>query len=135
LHEKLLFSRTLKLKELDLDTGVVKELATLKTVVYSLAYDVKERYVYVPRYYESVIHRFPYPNDQTVNFETVVSTQIPYHVAFDSENSHLYWTGYLSRKIMRCNSDGSSLTVIVVASSIPMALTLDTINRARNECG
>ncbi|CAC5394968.1 unnamed protein product [Mytilus coruscus] len=128
-EEKLLFSTEYTVKEIDLDTGVVKDLANHSTIVYSIAYDVKERYVYIPRFYEAVIDRFPYPNDQTVNFEIVVSTNYPYYVAFDSGNSHLYWTGYASGKIMRCNSNGSDLTTIVDISSIPMALTLDTHTR------
>lgn len=72
--------------------------------------------------------RFPYPNDQTVYFEIVVSTLNPYYVAFDSENSHLYWTGLNLGKIMRCNPDGSDLSTIVDVSR-PVALTLDTHNR------
>ncbi|XP_052080321.1 low-density lipoprotein receptor-related protein 1-like [Mytilus californianus] len=125
-QEKLLFSTSNKMKEIDLDTGVVEELANLSTNVYSIAYDVKERYVYAPRYHENVIYRFPYPNEQTVNFEIVISTNSPSDVTFDSENSHLYWTE--NTDIMRCNSDGSNLTTIVNVPS-PLALTLDTHNR------
>lgn len=59
----------------------------------------------------------------------MISTNKPYYVAFDSENSHLYWTEHgSSGKIMRCNSDGSHLTTIVNESR-PTALTLDTKNR------
>lgn len=77
----------------------------------------------------SYLFRFPYPNDETVNFETVVSTISPYCVAYDSENSHLYWSGStLSGKIMRCNSNGSELTVIGNAYN-PMTLALDTHTR------
>lgn len=57
LQEKLLFSTANKLKEIDLNTGVVKELANHSTIVYSIAYDVKERYMYVPRITENLIDR------------------------------------------------------------------------------
>ncbi|XP_052081112.1 sortilin-related receptor-like [Mytilus californianus] len=72
---------------------------------------------------------FLYPNDLTVNFEIVVSTNRPYYVAFDSENSHLYWTELNTLgNIRRCNSDGSDVTTIV-NETLPIALTLDTHNR------
>ncbi|CAC5382335.1 unnamed protein product [Mytilus coruscus] len=128
-QEKLLFSTANNIKEIDLDTGVVKELAYQNTESHSLAYDVKERYVYSSRLGGNAIVRFPYPNDQTVNFEIVVSTNRPYYVAFDSGRSHLYWTEFNPLgKIMRCNSDGSDVTTIVNETS-PIALTLDTHNR------
>ncbi|XP_052080330.1 hemicentin-1-like isoform X6 [Mytilus californianus] len=129
-QENLLFSTEHKVKKIDLDTGVVKDLANLDTIVHSIAYDVKERYVYVPRGGENVIVRFPYPNDdQTVNFETVIYTDRPYYVSFDSKNSHLYWTEQEKlEKIMRCNSDGSNLTIIVKEFSLT-AFTLDTHHR------
>lgn len=59
----------------------------------------------------------------------IVSTTSPYYVAYDSENSHLYWTGStLLGKIMRCNSNGSDVTVIADVSH-PMALALDAHTR------
>ncbi|CAG2222930.1 LRP2 [Mytilus edulis] len=125
-QEKLLFSTQYNLKEFDLDTGVVKELANHSTHVYSIAYDVKGKYVYVPRILKNVIDRFPYPNDQGVNLEIVVAANNPYYVAFDSRNSHLYWTE--SMKIMRCDTDGSNVTTIVSISA-PVSLALDPHNR------
>lgn len=59
-EEKILFSTQYHVKEIDLDSGVVKDLANHSSVVYSLAYDAKERYVYVPRYHEHVIERYAY---------------------------------------------------------------------------
>ncbi|CAG2229958.1 unnamed protein product [Mytilus edulis] len=79
----------------------------------------------------TTVKRFPYPNDQTLYFEIVVSTLNPYYVAFDSENSHLYWTGRTLGKINRCNPNGSDPTTIVDVS-IPVALTLDTHNSTQN---
>lgn len=58
--EKILFSTAYKIKEIDLDTGDVKDLANHRRIVYSLADDVKGRYVYVPRYHEHVIERYVY---------------------------------------------------------------------------
>ncbi|VDI77712.1 Hypothetical predicted protein, partial [Mytilus galloprovincialis] len=128
-QEKLLFSTANKVKEIDTDTGIVEDLATHTSIVYSIVYDVKERYVYIPRLHENIIVRFPYPNNKTISFEIVVLTTGPFSVAFDSENSHLFWTETgLSGKIMRCNSDGSDVIPIVNVTS-PMALTLDTHNR------
>ncbi|CAG2229957.1 unnamed protein product [Mytilus edulis] len=127
-QDKLLFSTANKVKEVDLDTGVVKELANESEIAYSLAYDVKERYVYVPILNENVIVRFPYPNDQTIE-ENVIFTNSPYYVAFDSGNRHLYWTERASfGKIMRCDSDGSEITTIANAS-MPLAVAVDTSNR------
>ncbi|CAG2233326.1 LRP5_6 [Mytilus edulis] len=128
-QEKLLFTTANNIQEIDLDTLVVKELAYQSTDSHSLAYDEKERYVYSSRLTENVIVRFPYPNDQAVNFETVVSTHRPYYVAFDSKNSHLYWTKLNTLgEIRRCNSDGTDVTIIV-NETLPIALALDTHNR------
>ncbi|CAG2229955.1 LRP5_6 [Mytilus edulis] len=106
-QEKLLFTTANNIQEIDLDTLVVKELAYQSTESHSIAYDEKERYVYSSRLAENTIVRFPYPNDQAVNFETVVSTNRPYYVAFDSGNSHLYWTELNTLgRVVRCKSDG-----------------------------
>lgn len=48
--QKLVFSTYNYLKEIDLDTGVVQKLTSQNEQVHSLAYDIKERYMYVPRY-------------------------------------------------------------------------------------
>lgn len=56
-EQKLLFTTFNRVKEINLDTGIVKELVNLGTTVYSMAYDVKERYVYAPRYAENSIAR------------------------------------------------------------------------------
>lgn len=50
IEEKLLFYTSGILKEIDLETGVVKPLTTQNTQAYSMAYDHKERYIYLPRY-------------------------------------------------------------------------------------
>lgn len=47
---KLVFSASQYLKEIDLGTGVVQTLTTNTDTVFSLAYDNKERYMYVSRY-------------------------------------------------------------------------------------
>lgn len=47
--EHLLYSTNYDLKEIDLDTGVVRILINQSEPVYSMAYDHKERYMYVPR--------------------------------------------------------------------------------------
>lgn len=128
-QDKLLFSSAHKIKEINLDTGIVKELVNLSATVFSISYDVKGRYVYASTYNKNEIVRFPYPNDEIALFEIVVSTTYPYSIAFDSVNRHLYWTEAISSgKIMRCNSDGSHVTTIVPAYN-PLALTLDTHNR------
>lgn len=49
-QDKLLFSTSNKIKEIDMETGIVKELVNLGTTAYSIAYDVKERYAYASRY-------------------------------------------------------------------------------------
>ncbi|XP_071150525.1 low-density lipoprotein receptor-related protein 5-like [Mytilus edulis] len=128
-QEKLLFTTANNIQEIDLDTLVVKELVYQSTESYSLAYDEKERYVYSSRLTENTIVRFPYPNDQAVNSETVVSTNRPYYVAFDSGNSHLYWTELNTLgRVVRCKSDGSDVTTIV-NGTLPIALALDTHDR------
>ncbi|CAC5390806.1 unnamed protein product [Mytilus coruscus] len=50
MEEKLLFSTFNDLKEIDLETGVERTLTSQSERVYSIAYDHKERYLYVPRY-------------------------------------------------------------------------------------
>lgn len=75
--------------------------------------------------------RFKYPNNQSAILEPVAraSSKI-IGVAFDSMNSHLYWTengGNIGR-IMRCNSDGSDIKHILTESQ-PSVLTLNIANR------
>lgn len=48
--QKLVFSTDYYLNEKDLDTGVVQTLTTPNDIFFSLAYDNKERYMYVPRF-------------------------------------------------------------------------------------
>lgn len=61
--------------------------------------------------------------------ETIVSTNFPFGISFDSVNSHLYWTEtYSPGRIMRCNPDGSNITVLLNDTE-PTALTLDIRNR------
>lgn len=55
--QKLVFSTPSYLKEIDLDTGVVQILTTQNGNVFSLAYDDKERYMYVPRHNDGDIVR------------------------------------------------------------------------------
>lgn len=50
IEKKLLFSTFNDFKEKDLDTGVVRTLFSQNENVYSMAYNHKQRYMYVPRY-------------------------------------------------------------------------------------
>ncbi|VDI59316.1 Hypothetical predicted protein [Mytilus galloprovincialis] len=61
-------------------------------------------------------------------FETVVHTIKPVGIAFDSVNNHVYWTEHSHGKIMRCNADGSNVTIILNETE-PSAITLDVHNR------
>lgn len=49
-------------------------------------------------------------------------------MAFDSVNSHLYWTEISPGRILRCNPDGSNVTVLLNETE-PTALTIDIQNR------
>lgn len=55
--QKLVFSTPNFLKEIDLDTGVVQTLTFQDNNVFSMAYDSKERYMYVPGYHFGYIAR------------------------------------------------------------------------------
>ncbi|VDI81258.1 Hypothetical predicted protein [Mytilus galloprovincialis] len=70
---------------------------------------------------------FSYPANQTVMLVSIVSTNKPFGIAFDSVNRHLYWTE-LKGRIMRCNPDGSNVTILLY-DTLPSALTLDIQNR------
>lgn len=127
--QKLVFSTYNYLKEIDLDTGVVQKLTSQNEQVHSLAYDIKERYMYVPRYDTGDIVRFSYPTNQTVMSESIVTTSSPFGISFDSVNRHLYWTELSSTgRIKRCNPDGSNVTVLL-NEAVPSVLTLDIQNR------
>lgn len=54
----MLFSRENNIKEIDLDTRIVKDLAYQNTPAYSLTYDVTGGHVYVARPDENVIVRY-----------------------------------------------------------------------------
>lgn len=58
IDEKLIFSSPHSLKEIDLQTGTVKKLADINYTVESLAYDYKDKYLYVPRYEKGDILRY-----------------------------------------------------------------------------
>lgn len=60
IEEKLLFSIYDNLNEKDLDTGVVRTLVSGIQLVYSMAYDHKEEYMYVPNYSYGDIQRYFY---------------------------------------------------------------------------
>ncbi|XP_052080960.1 low-density lipoprotein receptor-related protein 4-like isoform X2 [Mytilus californianus] len=129
-EKKLLFSTsTGYLKDIDLETGVLRLLGNADSGVFALAYDKTERYIYVPRFTSGDILRFPYPNNKTIVFESVVSGNQPGGIAFDSANSHLYWTEPKEGNIMRCNSDGSNVITIINGTGTPAALTIDIANR------
>ncbi|VDI81261.1 Hypothetical predicted protein [Mytilus galloprovincialis] len=127
--QKLMFSTYNYLKEIDLDTGVVQKLTSQNEQVYSLAYDIKERYMYVPKYDTGDIVRFSYPTNHTVMSESIVTTSSPFGISFDSVNRHLYWTELSSTgMIKRCNPDGSNVTVLL-SEIKPTALALDIQHR------
>ncbi|XP_052080319.1 low-density lipoprotein receptor-related protein 8-like isoform X2 [Mytilus californianus] len=128
IEEKLLYSTYGYVKEIDLKSGEVKVLLNVAgNYVFSLAYDYDERYLYIPRRNGDII-KFPYPNNQTVQFETVVSANGPLGIAFDSVNHHLYWTEDGKGKIMRCNADGTNKTTIFDETE-PGVLSIDIENR------
>ncbi|XP_063412188.1 protein cueball-like [Mytilus trossulus] len=129
-EEKLLFSTSSgKIKELNIIKGEVKVLGNAESEVFVLAYDNEDKYVYVPRQTQEQIIRFPYPSNQTTEFEIVVSEIIPGGIAFDSEHRYLYWTEPMERKIMRSNTNGSNITRIFNDTVEPAALTIDKENR------
>ncbi|VDI57028.1 Hypothetical predicted protein [Mytilus galloprovincialis] len=129
-EEKLLYSTySGKIKELNIINGDVRELGNAESEVFVLAYDNEEKYVYVPRQTQRQIIRFPYPSNQTTEFEIVVSEIIPGGIAFDSEHRYLYWTEPMEGKIMRCNTDGSNITRIFNDTVEPAALTIDKGHR------
>ncbi|XP_071148455.1 low-density lipoprotein receptor-related protein 8-like isoform X2 [Mytilus edulis] len=127
-EEKLLYSTHSYVKEIDLKSGDVKVLLFLAgSYMFSLAYDYDGRYLYIPRRSGDII-KFPYPNNQTVQFEIVVSVNAPLGIAFDSVNKHIYWTEDEKGKIMRCNADGTNKTTILDETQ-PSALSIDVENR------
>ncbi|VDI27720.1 Hypothetical predicted protein [Mytilus galloprovincialis] len=129
IDEKLIFSSPHSLKEIDLQTGTVNKLADINYTVESLAYDYKDKYLYVPRYEKGDILRFSYPSNASVTFATVVvSNSKIIGVAYDSLNAHLYWAEVDTGKIMRCKADGSELTNIRNETH-PSVITIDIDDR------
>ncbi|CAG2223666.1 unnamed protein product [Mytilus edulis] len=115
-------------KEIDLKSREIKVLLWVPgNFLFSLAYDYDERYLYIPRRNGDII-KFPYPNNQTVQFEIVISTNSTIGIAFDSVNKHIYWTEDATGKIMRCNADGTNKTTIFEETE-PGALSIDIENR------
>lgn len=58
IEEKLVFSTNGYLKELNLDTMVLTVIANSTGIIYSLAYDYKDSYMYALRYHLSDIVRY-----------------------------------------------------------------------------
>ncbi|XP_071148459.1 low-density lipoprotein receptor-related protein 8-like [Mytilus edulis] len=127
LEEKLLYSTSGYIKEIDLKSREIKVILHVLGRMLSLAYDYDERYLYIPRRNGDIL-KFPYPNNQTVQFEIVVSTNAILGIAFDSVNKHIYWTEDDKGKIMRCNKDGTNKTTIYDETQ-PGALAIDVENR------
>ncbi|XP_071150530.1 hemicentin-1-like [Mytilus edulis] len=127
----LLFSTSDDIKELDLDSGNVTVLASGVHYVFSMDYDYIHGFVYFSRYYKNDILRFNYTFVENITLETVIVTEhYPVGVAIDPVDYHVYWTETFSssRRIRRCNFDGTNPVVLINEKS-PWTISLDLINR------
>ncbi|XP_052084689.1 low-density lipoprotein receptor-related protein 4-like [Mytilus californianus] len=130
-QSKILFAtQNAFIKEFDLQTRKVTVLLELAATVYSIDYDYKTKQVYFPRYFNNDIMRFGYPTGCIVVHKVVSTSNRPAGLAIDSTHNHIYWTesvGSIGR-IVRCNLDGSNITVIAHSLDYPFVLRLDVKN-------
>ncbi|CAG2188581.1 unnamed protein product [Mytilus edulis] len=76
-------------------------------------------------------NRFNYTFVENITLETVIVTEhYPVGVAIDPVDYHVYWTETFSssRRIRRCNFDGTNPVVLINEKS-PWTISLDLINR------
>ncbi|VDI05449.1 Hypothetical predicted protein [Mytilus galloprovincialis] len=77
-------------------------------------------------FYDS--YRFPYPS-QNITLHTVIQTDsFPTGLAVDLTNDHIYWVHLGSQRLLRCNIDGSNMTVLSTFR-YPWVIRLDVTNR------
>ncbi|XP_052081039.1 low-density lipoprotein receptor-related protein 6-like [Mytilus californianus] len=123
----LIFSTYGNIKELNLQTGEVMQLQTdIQSRIDTIDYDYRNGYIYFSRYTKSDIQRFQYP--ELTNAVTVTVARLPVGSVIDPLYNHVYWTERFTRKLYRCNSDGSLKSVILQEDAL-FALTLDYRNR------
>ncbi|CAG2243751.1 unnamed protein product [Mytilus edulis] len=117
------------IKELDLNTGNVTLVVNTASVVYSMAYDYENKYLYVPRSTQNDIMRLRYPPENVSTFEKIVSAGSPTAISIDQINEHLYWTdSYAFGRIGRCNFDGTNIVTIISERDV-WGLAIDPTHR------
>lgn len=75
--------------------------------------------------------RFGYPTGCIVVQKVVTTGNRPTGLALDSIHNHIYWTENTANvgRIVRCDLDGSNVTVISQSLSYPFVIRLDVKNR------
>ncbi|CAC5416402.1 unnamed protein product [Mytilus coruscus] len=128
---KLLFSTHSCVQEIELVTGKVKFVVNVSSAVYSMAYDYKHEYLFLPEFGSGDIKRLKYPSD--LSLKTIVSAaDDPANVAIDTISEHLYWTErVMGGRLARCSYDGNNITIIMNEDNL-WAITLDMKNRTNS---
>ncbi|CAG2199075.1 unnamed protein product [Mytilus edulis] len=129
LSSQTLYSTTTGIIEFDFDTQSATVLLEHgRSYVFAIDYDYQNRYIYFPRYNYNDIVRFAYPSNNTTLQTVVQSLSVPTGIAVDSANHHLYWIEYGPDRLLRCNLDGSNVTVLSTLND-PRVIRLDVTNR------
>ncbi|XP_071181607.1 very low-density lipoprotein receptor-like [Mytilus edulis] len=125
---KLLYSNSISIIKFDVETRnstvLVKQV---QSIVYALDYDYTNRYVYLPRFDQFDIVRFPYPSTN-IKLKIIIATDPhPTGIAVDSVNEHIYWVTYGA--LSRSNLDGTNEKTVSTSLSVPWVIRLDFTNR------
>ncbi|CAC5399246.1 LRP4 [Mytilus coruscus] len=92
-----------------------------------MAYHYNTSYIFWTEIGKSSIFRLRYPNNESNHVETVVKAENPRGIALDQTENRLYWTEPLANKIMRCNLDGSEVSVVLNSSlAFPNAIAIQS---------
>ncbi|XP_063447887.1 low-density lipoprotein receptor-related protein 6-like isoform X1 [Mytilus trossulus] len=122
---KLIFSITSTIKEINLDTEEISDILTdIESNVHSMDYDYTNKYMYFAREDKDDISRFRYPENPGNSYTKVSDADNPISVAIDPVYNHVYWTERNTGKIYRCDFDGTNKREILNDGKV-YALALD----------
>ncbi|VDI44395.1 Hypothetical predicted protein [Mytilus galloprovincialis] len=133
---QLLFSNGTHVFSKDLDSANSRVLVgTMDSSVTYVDYDLIGGYIYWSDFDTNTISRKRcMSDDDNSDKEVIIKKQtnsIPWGIALDSQNGHLYWTDGIGGHIRRSDLNGSNVVDILDSLQTPIAIAIDISNRVK----